>query len=168
MVEVMSEKSSPCNCKRCPTIQVANRSDAEESSRRSGSAAARETQLHILIATKVHQSGRDDESSKSGKSWRIKRTVLKKVFRCLCRFSSIDGSRDRHGTYRVTTARSSTLNQTATTPEFLGDSSMVRNTSRCVHVSSHRYALVMQTRHGVAQRFSEDQRSISTFRRGAF
>jgi len=54
MVEVMSEKSSPCNCKRCPTIQVANRSDAEESSRRSGSAAARETQLHILIATEVH------------------------------------------------------------------------------------------------------------------
>jgi len=95
MVEVMSEKSSPCNCKRCPTIQVVNRSDAEESSRRSGSAAARETQLHILIATEVHQSGRDEESPKSGKSWRIMRTVLKKVFQCLCGFSSIDGSRDR-------------------------------------------------------------------------
>jgi hypothetical protein len=80
MVEVMSEKSSPCNSKRCPTIQVANRSDAEESSRRSGSAAARETQLHILIATEVHQSGRDEESSKSGKSWRIMRTVPKKSF----------------------------------------------------------------------------------------
>ena len=45
---------------------------------------------------------------------------------------------------------------------------MVRNTSRRVNVSSHRYALMMQTRHGVAQRFREDQRWVSTFRRGAF
>jgi len=45
---------------------------------------------------------------------------------------------------------------------------MVRNTSRRVHVSSDRYALMMQTRHGVAQRFNGDQRWVSTFRRGAF
>jgi hypothetical protein len=43
---------------------------------------------------------------------------------------------------------------------------MVRNSSRRVNVSSHRYAQMMQTRHGVAQRPGEDQRSISKFLQG--
>ncbi len=43
---------------------------------------------------------------------------------------------------------------------------MVRNTSRRVNVSSHRHAHTMQTRRGAAQRSSEDQRSVSGFRRG--
>lgn len=43
---------------------------------------------------------------------------------------------------------------------------MVRNTSRRVNVSSHLDAPMMQTRRGVAQRSSEDQRSVSRFRGG--
>jgi hypothetical protein len=43
---------------------------------------------------------------------------------------------------------------------------MVRNTSLRVNVSSHRYAHIMHAGHGVAQRWSEDRRSVSRFRRG--
>jgi len=43
---------------------------------------------------------------------------------------------------------------------------MVRNRSRRVNVSPHRYARMMQTRHGMPQRTCEDQRSVSRFRQG--
>jgi hypothetical protein len=43
---------------------------------------------------------------------------------------------------------------------------MVRNTSLRVNVSSHRYAPMMQTGHGVAQRFRKDQRWTLKFHRG--
>ena len=101
------------------------------------------------------------------KSWRIMRTVLKKSFSVSAGLVVCTAVAIGKRTYRLTTAPEFDVNSNGHhNRNFLGDSSMVRSMSRRVNVSSHRYARMMQTRHGMAQRFGEDQRSISRFRQG--
>src|SRR5579859_8167585 len=89
--EIGKARSVARDCAESVGLQVANGSDDDNFLSKREAWRAK-SQLHALIPCKSARRRCDDESFKSGKSWQIKRTVPKKVFQCLCRFSSIDGS----------------------------------------------------------------------------